>query len=331
VKKILKALISRAAFALGLTPTIEKAPADPRRFIPKPFRAVLIISADFELAWAWQYARAYDDPLKEAMVMARRSRENILVILKLCEEYEIPVTWATVGHLFLESCNKKNGMPHAEIQRLPYLENEFWKFDRADWFQNDPCSSVNEAPEWYAPDLVRKIIDAKVKHEIGCHTFSHIDCRDQICSRDVFESEIRECIRLAGEYGLELKSFVHPAHTIGHLQDLSAMGFTSYRTDYGNILGYAEKRETGLWELKGTAELTLRKAWSIPYHIHRYRTIVERAMKYGKVCNFWFHPSLDPMFVKEMLPPLFHFIRERRDKIWITTAGEYIDWLNGSL
>jgi len=287
----------------------------------------LIISADFELAWAWQYDKKAPNPYKLAIEQTSLARKNIPIILELCETYNIPVTWATVGHLFLEKCQLENGKVHPEIARLPYFENEFIKYNDGDWFQNDPCTNWKKAPEWYAPDLIQEILNSEINHEIGCHTFSHIDCSDKICSKEVFKSEILACQNEAAKYGLQLKSFVHPGHTIGNLKALAELGFTSFQTDYNNTLGYPVKHSNGLWELKRTMEFVYRPEWSIKYHIYRYKKIVDRVIKYNTVCNFWFHPSVNSIFINDILPDIFEHIYNRRKILWSTTVKKYIDWL----
>lgn len=328
---MIKPLLSKLNFALGRNPKILKR-ADWRRYVPEPYKSVLLISADFELAWAWQYAKSLADPVNEAKKLALRERENIPGILELCDTYNIPVTWATVGHLFLESCQKINGIPHPEIPRLQHFENEFWRYSGKDWFENDPCSVYKNDPEWYSPDLIRKILDSRVKHEIGCHTFSHIDCRDEVCPPDLFRAELRECKKLAKELGINLKSFVHPGYTIGNLDVLAKEGFTNFRTNDRNVLGYPEKHQNGLWEFEQTAEFVYRKDWSVDYHIYRYIAIIKRAIKSNTVCVFWFHPSFNPIVVEKILPAVFRFIDENREKIWVTTHTEYVEWMerNGS-
>jgi len=318
--------LNKLNFALGRNPIIEKKP-ELRQFIPDPYKAVLLISADFELAWAWQYAKNANGNLAVALDKARLERTNILELVKLCDAYSIPLTWATVGHLFLESC-AKNGLPHPALPRLPFFENEFWRFAEGDWFQNDPCSNYYDAPEWYCPDLIRIILAAKVKHEIGCHTFSHIDCRDQVCPSEVIRAELLECKNIAHGWGIELKSFVHPGHTIGNLDVLAEEGFTSFRTDYRNVLGYPQKRDNGLWEFEQTAEISYRKDWSLDYHIYRYITIIKRAIKANTVCVLWFHPSFDPAVVEKILPEVFRFIDENKDNILLSTMTDYSNWLS---
>ncbi|MBL7909545.1 MAG: polysaccharide deacetylase family protein [Bacteroidia bacterium] len=323
---MIRNLASKIKFELGLNPVIEKK-ADPEKFIPKHYKTVLLISADFELAWAWRYSKAVADPLQLALSKAKLERENLPKITKLCEKYNIPITWATVGHLFLEQCKKENGLPHGNLPRLKHFENDFWKFEGKDWFENDPCSNYAEAPNWYCPDLIKLILDSKIKHEIGCHTFSHIDCRDGICSPELMQKELEECKKLAQEINLELKSFVHPGHTIGNLDTLAKEGFTNFRTDYRNVLTYPKKHANGLWEFEQADEFVYKKKWSINYHIHRYKTIIQRAIRSNTVCVLWFHPSFDSEIIDQVWPELFKFIDQNRDKIWVTTHSEYINWL----
>ncbi len=325
---VLKPYLSKLNFFLGNNPIIEKN-ENWRSFIPVPFRAVVTITADFELAWAWRYVQNHSDSVEFAIKKAMQERANTPHILSLCEEFNILITWATVGHLFLHSCERGSGVPHSELPRLDKFENEFWKFSGRDWFENDPCSNYMSSPEWYAPDLIKKILNSNIKHEIGCHTFSHIDCRDEVCPQEVFVAEINECKKEAAKFGINLKSFVHPGHTIGNLDKLAELGFTSFQSDPGNILGYPVKHDIGLWELKRTAEFVYRKEWSIDYHIYRYTKIIDRAIKYNAVCNFWFHPSFDKEFLLYVLPSIFEYINEVRDNVFISTVGNYVDWLNG--
>jgi len=326
-KQLIKPNLSKINFALGRNPKIEKR-KDWRKFIPEPYQAVVTITADFELAWAWRYDRALKNNKEEVLNIARQERENVPKILELCDKYNIPITWATVGHLFLKECKRENGKAHREIPEVMKYKGPFWDFEGDDWFEYDPCSNYRDAPEWYAPDLIEMILNSKVKHEIGCHTFSHIDCRDEVCPPELFKAETNACKKAAKKYGLKLKSFVHPGHTIGNLDKLAELGFTSFQTDPGNILGYPVKHKNGLWELKRTYEFAYRKEWSVDYHIYRYKKIIDRAIENHSVCNFWFHPSFEEVFPSSILPRIFkHLILLNKD-LFITTAAEYVNRLN---
>jgi peptidoglycan/xylan/chitin deacetylase (PgdA/CDA1 family) len=320
-------MLRKLSFEMGRNPAIEKI-VNWRHFIPEPYRAVCLISADFEMAWAWQYAKSASDSIDMTLRMARLERENLPKIVALCEKYHIPITWATVGHLFLEGCTSVNGRPHKHLPRLNHFENRFWKFQGGDWFDNDPCTDFKTDPEWYCPDLIRLLINSTVKHEIGNHTFSHIDCSDEICPPNILKCEIAESKKLAAGYGIELKSFVHPGYTIGNLDLLAAEGFTNFRTDYRNVLGYPKRHPNGLWELEQTMEFRYYNYWSMEYQIKRYITIIRRAIKSNTVCVLWFHPSFDEIVVDEIWPAVFRYLQEQSKSIWITTHSEYFTWLN---
>lgn len=324
--KIIKAQLSKANFLLGRNPIVEKT-KNWKCFIPEPYKAVVTITADFELAWAWRYSKTVTNPLERALQKANLEVKNIPIILGLCEKYNIPITWATVGHLFLSECNSRNNLSHKNIPRLKHFENKYWKYFGKDWFEYDPCSNYRRNPEWYSPDLISKIINSKIKHEIGCHTFSHIDCSEEVCSSEVFEAEVNECKKEASKRGLELKSFVHPGHTIGHLNKLVELGFTSFQSDSGNVLGYPVKHKNGLWELKRTYEFGYRKEWEIDYHIYRYKKIIDRAIHNKSVCNFWFHPSFNKCFLDDVFPEILEYINNNSENLLAITVSKYFEML----
>ena len=326
----IKSGLSKLNFELGRNPKIEKMPDD-RKYIPESYKAVFTLSADFELAWAWRFSKGYTNPIEGALQRARLARKNMPLILDICEEFSIPVTWATVGHLFLESCQCKDGKAHPELVRLPHFENPYWKFNEGDWFRDDPCSNYCRDPEWYCPDLLDRIQASALPHEIGCHTFSHIDCRDEVCPEEVFASEITLCQEVARSRGVELKTLIFPAHTVGNLDTLARLGFSNFRTNNGNKLGYPVLHDNGLWEIKSSFHLEQRKLWSVDYQIYRVRKVVDRALKHNSVCHFWFHPSFPSAYLQEVFPAVMAYLHERRSEILITTMKEYVDWLNGHI
>jgi peptidoglycan/xylan/chitin deacetylase (PgdA/CDA1 family) len=330
LKKWIKARLSQLKFSLGQTLTIDKN-YDPQDFIPHPYEAVFILQTDFELAWAWQYAKNTNNPVQKARNNAMEERYNVPLIIDLADKYSIPITWLTVGHLLLENCKKLDGKTHSKLPRLNHFKNEFWEFSYGDWFKNDPGTNYQKSPEWYCPDLIQKIINAKTNHEIGCHTFSHIDCRNSVCPPHTFRAEIEECAKAANKYGIKLKSFVHPAHTIGNLDTLESLGFTSFRTDYDNYLGKPINYKNHLWELKTSMPIYYRKEWSLNYHFFRYKKVVEKAIKNNALCVMWFHPSEDQKFIRNVLSKLFDYLNNQRDKVLITTTSNYIDWLNNKM
>jgi len=325
----LKHFLNKIKFGIGFDPKIEKR-QDYNKFIPNGYKSVLILYADFELAWAWRYSKGIDNIIHYSEQLGKKERRNIPEILDVCESYNIPVTWATVGHLFLNSCERLNGHAHSEISRPEYFENNFWKFNSGDWFDADPCTDFNQDNCWYCPDLIKLIKSKKINHEIGCHTFSHLDCTDENCPPGVFNSDIEACKQAADKLGIKLKSFVHPAHTIGNLDGLIENGFSSYRTDYDNILGYPNLYKDKLWEFKSTWEFVSFNDWSVNYHIARYNEIIKRSIKNNSVCVLWFHPSIDSRFITDIMPSVFKGFNDLKDELYITTATEYANFLNNN-
>jgi peptidoglycan/xylan/chitin deacetylase (PgdA/CDA1 family) len=175
-----------------------------------------VLSLDTELAWGncWngqvqRYARHYD-----------RYRESVARIVALLDHYQVPATWAFVGHLLLEACDGR----HADVlrPRYPWFAGE--------WLAWDPGTDLRRDPWWYGRDLLERVRGAQVEHEIATHTFSHLIADDAGCSAEVFDSEIAKCAALHRAAGLPpLRSIVYPNNAIAHLETLPRRGLIAYR------------------------------------------------------------------------------------------------------
>jgi hypothetical protein len=316
--RYLKNILSKSVFVLTNKPYVNKTDnLDAKRF-PHGYKGALIISADFELGWAWRYSRKKENPLE----MARRARKNFPKLIKLFGDYSIPVTWATVGHLMLRSCNKDS---HNWMRRIPYFRNEKWIYDKGDWFDADPCTSWDKAKEWYAPDLIEMILDSRVEHEIGCHTFSHIDMSYKNCPSEVAEDEIKACFESAKEWGIILKSFVFCAGTYGNYEVLKKYGFTNYRMKLRYDLSYPLIDQHEFVVMPSSCGLEIKGfGWSKEYFTRRLKKYIDRAVSTGTVCHFWFHPSIDEWFLSNIFPDILRHATELRDKnlLWIQTMAK---------
>src|SRR5215472_4142572 len=170
-------------------------------------QAAATISADFEIAWAFR-GRSEEERLTRGI----RCRRNVPMILGMLKETGVPITWATVGHLFLESCERgSSGCAHPEMARPP--KNLRWE---GDWYRHDPCSNWKTQPHWYAPDLIRQILSSDVPHEIGSHSFSHIDFSESTSTRELVDQELKACILVMSPHKLRLRSLVYPFNNMGH-------------------------------------------------------------------------------------------------------------------
>jgi peptidoglycan/xylan/chitin deacetylase (PgdA/CDA1 family) len=291
-----------------------------------PFeKGIVVLSADFEMAWAFRYSKTQ---FYNAEQKGIEERNNIPILLKLFNKYKIPVTWATVGHLFLKECIKNGSNAHPEMPRPGFFENKNWKFDSGDWYQHDPCTNFELSPAWYASDLIDMIIESKIKHEIGSHTFSHIDFTYNNCTHNLALAELDECTRLAEKKGIKLKSMVFPGGTAGNYETLVEKGFTCYRKpmDYHIDLPYVDKY--GLVAIPSSLELNKDPyGWSKSFHLKILKSYLDKTASSKLVCHFWFHPSMDIWYLNSILPDFLEMLTDYTNvgKVNILTMQELAD------
>ena len=122
-----------------------------------------------------------------------RVRDAIGAIITLLDTYEIAATWAVVGHLFLESCERDPlGMAHPDIV---HPSQSGWT---KDWFALDPCTDRRRDHLWYGADILDIIEAARVPQEIGSHSFSHPRFGDPAMTREAAASILTHALKLPG-------------------------------------------------------------------------------------------------------------------------------------
>ncbi len=264
-------------------------------------QAGLIISADLEMAWAFRYSKRNFSPNK----MAAQTRENMPILLELFDRFNIPITWATVGHLFLENCKKGD---HDWMHRIPYFpKNHKWCYNSGDWFDSDPYSNYKKNNEWYAPDLIENILASRTNHEIGCHTFSHIDFSDQFCPTNVASDEIQACVEAAKAWNIQLKSMVFPGETLGNTKVIKNYNFWVYRRRSPFKFADPYYDNEGLIVTHATQIIAdMNNIWPIDYQLWRIEQIIETAISKKTYLHLWFHPSDNSTIymLKKIIPKL---------------------------
>jgi peptidoglycan/xylan/chitin deacetylase (PgdA/CDA1 family) len=272
-------------------------------------RPTLIISLDQELIWG-----SFDHTTPRSFLAAHPDpRGTVRALLELFDEFEIPTTWAIVGHLFLDSCSRgRDGRAHPEIVRPDYA----WY--RQDWLAADPCTDRARDPLWYGDDILELVQRSRIHHEIACHTFSHLVFGDPGCFREAAAADLRACIDLAAKRGIALKSFVFPRNVEGHHALLREFGFIAFRGEEpawwrdlpgavkraGHLFDQATARRPpsvkpteklpGLWNLPGSLLLLHRHGVRrfIPFAVRRRRIELglARAIETRSLFHLWFHP-----------------------------------------
>ncbi len=311
-----KGRLSQFTIRTGLKPTVNKKANSPFN------KGIVVFSADFEMAWAFRFSKALS---YKAVVKGIKERENIPVLLALFEKYNIPVTWATVGHLFLDSCKKnEEGVSHPEMPRPAYFENRNWKFNSGDWYMHDPCTDINYAPAWYASDLIDKILSSPVGHEIGCHTFSHIDFTYRNCPKPLADAELDACIKLAAYKGIKLKSMVFPGGTLGNFETLKEKGIICYRKPGKYHIDIPQIDKYGLVAIPSSLGLDKDPyGWTKEFHLNMIRAFLEKTAKYKMVCHFWFHPSMDQWYLENVMPEILKIVSEYKNSSQIQVKTMY--------
>jgi|GEM_PF-402456 len=309
-------------FAPGMPPQVRCFSGVEITPFPGGVLASATISADFELSWAWRGWRSAE----ETRERAARERLNVPHLIGLLEEFGIPITWATVGHLFLEGCGRgEDGRAHPEMQRPPIMVNppamSRWI---GDWYRHDPCTDYRTDGLWYCPDLIRQILSSKVRHEFGSHSFSHISFLAENSTPDLVEKELAQCQAAMSPFHLSARSLVYPYNQMGHHYDsvLAKFGITCVRhRDPLVRLSYPERLSSGVYKLYES--MNLRRASHYDY-IEKARMFLDESMQRHAAYHIWFHPS-DPMeiFDHEFRGIVQYMAKlQREGRLWVATMEE---------
>lgn len=185
-------------------------------------KGTFLLRIDVELAWGFLERSKMEEKHIKAI---SKVREILDSLLRLIGDYEIPVTWSILGHLFLDHCECID-RPHPDMPRPNYSWFE------GDWYKYDPCGHISEAPLWYGKDIVEKIIEFAdsnpAQQEISCHSFSHPMFGDPGCSEQLARAEIDKCLEIMTERGLRPRTFVFPLGNAGHINLLKEKGFSAF-------------------------------------------------------------------------------------------------------
>lgn len=297
-------------------------------------KPIFMISLDTEMIWGSTKSE-YRELLRKNK---EKLRESIDFLIRILEKYRIPATWAVVGHLFIDSCEKERCLTHKNMVEFGY---------RKEWYE-DPYTDINRNPLFYGTDIIEKILSSSINHEIGYHSFSHVVFTE--ISRELAEGEVREAKKIETEWGIKFKSFVFPRNEIAHVDVLKENGFKIYR---GENLGRYDPSQSFLIRKfnGGINKLIAPPAepkwmdgiWMIPSSMYfcdpqiklsvlsKAKIGLYRAIRSKKVFHIWLHPHNLLMYpsLKDDLDRFLGVVSKKRDerKIEVMTMGELASYL----
>lgn len=287
----------------------------------------VVLSVDAELDWGY---RQEERPSAHHLQSARSGWRTVL---DYCDEYELPATWAIVGHLFQDTCDGTHADHPAPTG----------------WFQCARDDASERAEFRCAPRLVREVSIADVDHDIGTHTYSNVEFGDDAVGENLATCELVAALEAAADVSCEMTSLTCPNDNVGHLKTLTEWGFTCYRSVHP---GRSPRPETSGTNV-GSSPLPpppLSNPYvdayglvNIPPSLHLYgfapiakrtkgdgaadpvvrqaRRGVERAIRDGGVFHVWFRPR-DVVTDRhvERLRAVFEYVDRRRSETDLTVA-----------
>jgi hypothetical protein len=277
------------------------------------------LSIDLELAWGvWDTITADELQLAETA-----ERPICTALVDLFDRYQVPATWLVVAALLDE----------ASARSRPGSKS---------------C--------WYAPDVIERIVGAKVQHEIGSHGGRHIYF-DQASAAEA-QDDLGFAKGVHRAHGLGFDSFVFPRAAVGHLDIVADNGLRVVRSrDVGllrtvNHRGRLAARAANfidqflpvppqpswpealgrLIDIPGCMQILGRnglRRFVLP-QVTRAKLLIglERARRTGGTFHLWFHPSNFYYRRDEQLATLAWFLERAaqeagRGRIEFRTMGFY--------
>lgn len=252
--------------------------------------ASFCFSLDAELAWGIQ-----DYPDRHAYVeKLHHARKGYDQLCELFDRHQIPVTWAFVVRMLEARPQTVADVAHAD--ELPEFAKDLIRSGQADLL--------------FAPDLIDRVRQTAVRHEIAAHGYAHISYRHS-AEAELRRDATRACAG-AQRAGIPLTSFVFPYNHQGQHQILRDAGFTCFRGDavespsrigrlYEQTFAAAPvvqrpvQHESGLWNVPASMFLMplagfLRSIGGRRSRRERVRRGIARAIQENTVFHLWAHP-----------------------------------------
>lgn len=307
---------------------------------------LFILSLDTEIAWGTYGTKN----LSRASGCFNTYRDYFPRLIALLDQYAIPATWAVVGHLFLDHCDGHPDIPQPHYDWMPAPDS-----------YRDPCTDIERAPWYYGTDIIEQIRAARMPHEIGTHTFTHVIAADPAVSPAMWDAQLRKCAELHAQHGLPMESLVYPRNQIAYTDHLSEYGIIAFRGNecrwyhdlprFWKRLCHITDRALAftpptynLSHLKVNDRLVdlpssqflmnydgVRRLIPDSARVRQARLGIERAVRRGELFHLWFHPfnlGVNPRMFK-VLEQILKLVAQHREagEMQVMTMGQAARWI----
>ncbi len=197
--------------------------------------SALVISLDLEQAWGCEPDRI--GPRERAAFLG--VRDAVPRILELAHEFDIAITWTTVGLLFFD--DRDEMLEHLPEERPNYLNPSLCAYSRL----SGVGASEKADPLHFGRSLLLRIRDCP-RQEIGGHSFSHFYALEDGATTTAFSADLAAATRAAALLDLELKSLVFPRNQVNeaYLPICRQAGYRSFRGNQHGAAYSGRKRES---------------------------------------------------------------------------------------
>ncbi len=266
-----------------------------------------VISLDTEIAWG----RIEESNKDSYLPLFEKTREVVKRLVDVFDKYEIPATWAMVGRLIEDSDNLSIFSKMKIEDYYPSLTSK--KIYEDSILNNESNSYV------LAKEFMDQVMNAKVIHEIGTHSYHHI-LFGKIPKSDKYlvEKDVEGAKGILKKYGIDCQSVVFPRNLIGHLDVFQKNGINCYRGPdkfWFDRMPNAIKKpisllntflpisptvvdaenKNGMVNIPGSlffriTHFGIKK--NVPFSILEKKAIkgLQQASSQGKIFHLWFHP-----------------------------------------
>lgn len=277
-----------------------------------------IISLDFEMMWGVKDIHTPYDTYSNVNV--KKVREVISRMLNLFKQYNIHITFATVGLLMFD--NKNEALKNIPEKKPSYINKQLSPYN------NEYIENIDSdyAELYFAPDIIKQLQNYSYA-EIATHTFSHYNCWAKGQTLDEFDADIKATIQTTKLKGLNSPlSIVFPRNNVSseYIEICNLNGIKSYRGNPKHFYSKSNSKIKTLWQRcmrildcyinvsgKSTFKYdTLTKVSSVlnipssrflrpynntlrflePFKITRIKREIIHAARKGELYHLWWHP-----------------------------------------